>query len=329
MAGMSRVARLLLVSSLSSIGLGLVACQRETAPVARPAVSAAAAASAAASFVPAAASYPESAAASAPARGAPDDDKVSLMQEAFPEWRSDQPYVWYVPEADPKGHETTSVAISPELVVSIDETHRVLVVRGTISDDDGRLGGGHAEPGNLGAYWFERRDDRWFVTHRRDSILWSGFMGEIGTVKPVESVDTLHAVSIENGSCWQGFCAGYLFIADFDREHAKLLVDGLRVASTSTGGTPGCTEALAGKKADPHGTLTELGPDNCFDVDGKWRFQARGGAERPDLVVAYSGAELVKDGGGNVAKPVSGTLVLRYANGEYKPASGVNPTHDF
>lgn len=326
---MLRVVRLVLVSSLPAIALCLAACQRELPAVARSPASAAAAASASASFVPAAASFPESASASAPAQGAPDDGKESLMQEAFPDWNFDRPYVWFVPEQDPKGHGTTSVALSPELVVAVDQTHRVLVVRGTISDEEGHLGGGHGEPGNLGGYWFERRDDRWFVAHRRDSVLWSGFMGDIGTVKAVEPVGAGPAVSIENGSCWQGYCAGYLSIVEFDTARANVLVDGLRFATTSTGATPGCAEALAGQKADPHGPPAGLSPDNCFDVGSKWQLQPRIGAERGDLVVSFSGSELVKDSGGNVARPLSETLVLRYVDGAYKPASGRNPTHDF
>lgn len=317
--------RIVLLVVSSAIVLGLAACRREPAAVTRSARAAASVA------WPAATSFPESASASAPATGAPDDRKESLMEEAFPDWTFDHPYVWFLREEDPNGHGTTSVVLAPELALALDETHRVLVVRGTISDEQGHPGGGHAVPGNLGAVWFQRRDDRWFVAHRRDSIVWTGFMGEIGTVKPLELGGAHHAVSIENGSCWQGFCADYLGIAEFDANAAQVVVDGLRVATTSTGGKPGCADVLAGRKPDPHDTTQEFGPDDCFDVEGKWRVEPRADGERGDLVVDYSGTELVPDAdnGGNAPRAVARTWVLRYAQGAYKAASGANPTHDF
>ena len=323
------VRRILLLVASSSIVLGFVACRREPGPVTRPA---SAAASGAASVAwPAAASFPESASASAPATGAPDDRMESLMEGAFPDWHVDAPQVWFLPKEDPKEPGTVPVVLAPELVVDIDETHRVLVVRGTISDEDGHVGGGHAQPGNLGAYWFERRDDRWFVTRRRDSILWTGFMGEVGTVKPLELGGAHHAVSIENGSCWQGFCADYLGVAELDASGARVVVDGLRVATTSTGAKAGCADVLAGKQPGPHDAPDEPGPDDCFDIEGQWRIEPRADGERGDLVVAYSGTQLVpdSDNGGNKPKAVDQTLVLRYAQGAYKAASGTNPTHDF
>ena len=253
------------------------------------------------------------------------------MREAFPDWGGERPYVMSIAEPDPKGHDTVTVATSPEQVVALDATHRVLVVSGTISDEAGHLGGGHAVPGNLGAYWFERRDGRWFVTRRRDSILWSGFMGNVGTIKPLELGGARHAVSVENGSCWQGFCADFLDVAEFDADRAQLLVDGLRVSTTSTGAAEGCAEALAGAKPGSHETTADLDAGNCFDIGGQWRFEPGAGDARGDLVVSYSGAELVADDheGGYVPKKIASTLVLRYASGTYRPVSGKNPTHDF
>ena len=207
----------------------------------------------------------------------------------------------------------------------------MLVVSGTISDEQGHLGGGHAVPGNLGAYWFELRDGRWFVTRRRDSILWSGFMGNVGTIKSLELGGAHHAVSIENGSCWQGFCGGYLDVAEFDADRAQVLVDGLRVSTTSTGAKEGCSEVLAGGKPDSHEPTADLDADNCFDIGGQWHVEANAGGARGELVVSYSGTELVAGDhdGGYVPKKIAASLVLRYANGTYQPVSGKNPTHDF
>ena len=206
----------------------------------------------------------------------------------------------------------------------------MLVVSGTISDEQGHLGGGHAVPGNLGAYWFELRDGRWFVTRRRDTVLWAGFMGNLGTVKPMSLGEAHQAMSIESGSCWQGFCAGYLDVVEFDVDRAQQVVSALRVSTSSTGATVGCERALAGDEPDPNANPDDMSPDNCFDIDGQWRVEPRSAGERGDLVVAYSGAELAanqdKD---NVPRKLAATLVLRYADGAYKPVSGKNPTHDF
>jgi len=305
---MSRTARLLLVSFLV---VGLSACHHESSSPesARPGASRADSASSA---------------------GATADGREALMHVAFPRWDGKHPWVLEVPGSDPKdGPATVTVAASPQLVLAIDDAHRVLVLAGVPSDDDGTELGGHPARGSLGAVWFARRDGHWQRAGQQDSILWAGFFGNIGQLKRVDLGAGHEAVSVENGSCWQGFCEDFLSLVGFDAERAGVLVSNLAVMSSSIGGTQGCDEALSGGAPDPQQDAASPNADNCFDVSGKWRIQPRAGAERGDLVVAYAGSELVAAADGATFSPrkIDGTLVLRYADGVYKEVSGRNPTH--
>ena len=252
------------------------------------------------------------------------------MRAAFPKWDGRKPWVMAVPGGDPgDGPARITVAATPQLVLPIDDAHRVLVLAGTPADDDGAELGGHPAQGSLGAVWFARRDDHWQRTGQTDSILWSGFFGHIGELKRVDLGGGHQAVSVENGSCWQGFCEDFLSLVGFEAERAQVLVASQAVMSSSVGGTPGCDEALAGGAPAPQQDAAAPNADNCFDIGGKWRIQPRAGAERGDLVISYSGQDLVAaaDGATFVPRKIAETLVLRYADGAYKPASGKDPTH--
>jgi len=308
MARMSRVACLLLAPFLA---VGPSACHRQSA-------SAQAGKSAATH------------AASAVSAGTTDDGKEALMRLAFPKWDGKRPWVLQASGSDLKdGPEQVTLAASPRLVLAIDDTHRVLVLAGVPSDDDGTELGGHPMQGSLGAIWFARRDGRWQRTGQQDAILRSGFFGNIGELKHVDLGGGHQAVSVENGSCWQGFCEDFLSLVGFDAERAQVLVAHLAVMSSSIGGTQGCDEALGGGAPDPQQDPASPNADNCFDISGKWRIQPRAGADRGDLVVVYSGTELAATADGSIFAPrkIDETLVLRQVAGAYKAVSGKNPTH--
>jgi hypothetical protein len=251
------------------------------------------------------------------------------MREAFPDWGGERPYVMSIAEPDPKGHDTFTVATSPAQVVGIDATHRVLAVIGTISDDAGHLGGGHSVPGNLGAYWFELRDGRWFVTHRRDSILWAGSSGNLGTVKQAELGPTTHALVIDSGWCGQGYCVGALDVVEIGSDAARPVLTVAPFSSESLGVSEGCKEVLQGAKDLAPVVMQALTPENCFDIGGKWRIDPRADSDRGDFVIDFDGSELAEDAATHAKSihRVAESMVFRYSGHGYKQSSGRNPNH--
>jgi hypothetical protein len=259
--------------------------------------------------------------------GAATDDKEALMHAAFPQWDAASAPVLRVPPAarDSPGH----VVASPELVLKIDETHRVLLVKGIPSDEKGDNQGGHSSPGNLGAYWFERHDGRWMAGARQDSVVWTGVSGDVGTLKPVDLGGGHQAVALEAGSCWQGMCADWLSLVEFDAARAHAITDDVFLMSTSLDAVPGCKERLEGHAIQAQELPFAIDADNCFDVHGRWRIAPRDGSERGDLVVEFSGRDLFANAKTHALSPrrIQESLTLGYADGAYKPARGHNPTH--
>lgn len=252
------------------------------------------------------------------------------MREAFRGWDGQRPYVMEVPADDTKGGPMT-VATTPAQVVSVDETHRVLVVTGTPSDEDGQDAASHASSGNLGAYWFTRRHGRWFVSARRDSLLWTGVSGHVGTVEPFDLGGGHRAVTVVGGSCWQGFCGDWLTVVEFGVDQARVIVDGLPLASDSTSAREGCDRLLDGAGGVPKEQLLQLGTETCFAVSGKWRLQPRVDSQRGDIAIDYTGHDLTQVAPGQAlrVRTIHDTLVLRCDGATCKPISGRNPTHAF
>ena len=280
------------------------------------------------------------------------------MQEAFPDWAGKHVQVMSVPGPDAKDGPML-VTVSPEQVVDIDEAHRVLVVTGSPSDDAGRPSATHAEPGNLGAVWFERRDARWYVTARRDTILWDGSTGYVGTVKALDLGPAHPAISIESGGCWQGSCVSFLQVLSFDRATVRVVLPSVGVLSETRGGSDDCDWTMSDTRDPSTPVATGLSPDSCFDVQAKWHAEsppmaagastpvpsasgsdpAASGPEPsasspraaawPDIVVTYEGHEIVaKPPKGNLSvEAVEETLVMRYVGDHYVRVSGRDRTH--
>jgi hypothetical protein len=251
------------------------------------------------------------------------------MAEAFPGWTSKAPHPTLVSSGEGDARKEVTALLSPALVAALDSDHRMLVVTGPAADGKGQPLESHANDANIGAYGFERRDGRWFKTFQRHSLGWTGFYGEVGTLKAHALGNGRVALSVENGSCWQGFCGDWLQVYALSLNEARPAAS-LALGSSSTGATVGCEEWLKGKPlaADEAMSITA---DNCFKVGSRWRFDKASDAGWPDLVVEFTGGEAVEGAKPGQPSPrvVDEQLVLRHDGSAYKILSGRNPTRGF
>ena len=255
----------------------------------------------------------------------PDDGLKTLTRVAFPEWKGAEAVVLEVP-AYSQPNERTVVAATPTMVVTVDATHRALVLVGTPSDDEGHENASHAEGGNLGVYGFELRGGRWVKTSTQDSVLWSGSSGALGNVKRVDLGPGHPALAVEGGWAGQGYDVGGLQLVALEPAGARVVLADVRLHSDSLGLVDGCGEWLNKNVAPSAQVLADLTPENCFDVDSAWHVEPRAGAERGDIVIAFDGHRLAVDGQTQAksVQAVKGTLVYRYGVSGYEKASGQN-----
>ncbi len=249
------------------------------------------------------------------------------MRIAFPHWSGRHAWVMDVPSDDP-AQGLVKVAATPVLVVPVDATHRVLLVKGMPSDENGRLAAAHPTQGNLAAYWFSLEQGRWSVAQRRDSMLWAGTFGDLGKVAPFDLGGGHRAVTVNSGGCWQGACIGLLDIVELDAGKGRPSVATIRVMSETEDTTEECGPVLRGAAG---ATIPkDWNAETCFRIGGTLHLQPRDGAERADLVLHFTGKEVASDPATKAlsVKVVDEIQVFRYAAGKYVPVSGRNPTHE-
>lgn len=305
------------------LACALSACHRPPAPVAS-----AASAPLAAPAASAASAIEEAAASAPPPVGALGDSKEELMHEAFDDWHPDQPYVADLPSDDPKDPAPRSAVVTPAFAVAVDEDHRVLVVTGTLSDEDGAAVDSHASAGSVSTYAFERRGGRWFRSAAAAFIEWTGSYGNASDVKEVDLGAGHHGLVIEGGYCGQGYCGSQLELFGVTRDRT-LKMASLMTSSDSTGALEGCSERLAGTPASAPAEPGGPDPTGCFAIQGSWHAVPVAGAEWSDFVVTFKGDEVVVDNATKAAavRHIDEALVLRHAGDKYLPVKGRNPTH--
>ncbi|MFG6467211.1 hypothetical protein [Roseateles sp. BYS87W] len=268
----------------------------------------------------------DTAAASAPA-GAADDSPGALMAQVFAGWKADAPHAVDMPAEPGSPEKTSRVLVSPMQVIALDADHRALVVAGPLDGGRGEPVDGHATGASVSVYGFERRDGRWFATFARPALTWTGFFGTPGELKQQALAPGRVALSIENGSCWQGFCGSWVEVFGVTAAGVQPLFNE-RIATSAAGAVEGCSEWLEGKKADA--AEASLTADNCFDIQGTWRFEAATGTGWPDAVLTFTGTEAAQEppGAPLTRRTIDEQRVLRHDGTTYRPLHGRNPTHD-
>ncbi|MFT3734377.1 MAG: hypothetical protein QM776_05055 [Rhodocyclaceae bacterium] len=290
---------------------------------------------------------------SEPEASADSTQPAALMRVVFANWSEKQPVEIELEEDNEVVQQW--MLVRPEAVVQLSPQAVVLVASGSPANENGDQTAGHATPGNLGAYWFQQREGRWYLTQARPSFAQTGFTGDAGKLSVARLDASTQALIVENGSCWQGFCGSWLDIFGVGADNMKrLLRDDATIAlwASSTGVQEHCSDVVEkGLTVAVPASATSVG--QCFEVTGRWSLKPRKGVA--DLVLEFSGA-IVDDTtttptlppqasapaadastpGAEAeewllvrARPVKETAVYRFANGAYSLVRGKNPVPGF
>lgn len=217
-----------------------------------------------------------------------------LMQLLMPGWKAGSPASLRkiaLPTEKGKPAETDIYTLAPGLVVKLADDKVVLIVVGAPAHETGISRAGHATPALLSAYWFERRDGRWFKKAEQIAFAEEGFFGEPGELKQIDLGGGKTALAIENGSCWQGACGRWLALygvgeARIDRMFGEL------ISSDNENARDNCSalmEMPVGRQErvplDAYSSMT-----GCYRIVGQWKTVA-GPAGPGQLLIDYRGKQ--------------------------------------
>lgn len=262
--------------------------------------------------------------------GAADDSPAALMAVAFPGWAPGRPHAVAVGTPEPSSGQVMDVQVAPARVVALDAQHRVLVVTGPPVTADGEPVASHANGANVGLYGFERRDGRWHRTFAQPSLAWTGFFGQAGELQAHPLGAGRWALSIENGSCWQGQCGRWLTLFSLSARGGQALAPVLQTQASAVGATLGCEEVLQGQPL-PVDNPMPVTADTCYDISSRWRFEPATGPGWPALVLDFGGAEVAPADAASAPqrRSVQAQWVLRHDGQAYRPVQGRNPVRAF
>lgn len=221
---------------------------------------------------------------------------------------------------DPDDRKTiNSYVLSPVAATVLANGETILVANAEVAGDDGRPTSGHASPGLLNVYVLSKDGGRWKVLRRHENIAALGSSGQIGEVVWTTLAPGKPGLGILHGGTWQGATITLLSLFDVGSDDLRNLTgESIKIHSDNDG-------ACAPES------------DECWHVDGKWRFVAgKPDAQYDDLLVEFSGEKSQRPGDGQTApesKPVSTTVhsTARYAfdGKRYRLTSGANIVPEF
>ncbi|MFZ2269434.1 MAG: hypothetical protein WAV95_17815 [Azonexus sp.] len=271
---------------------------------------------------------------------------AALMQLAFPGWKPAGPEsVREIasPAVPGKSPEIGIYALAPGLLLKPVADRVVLVVVGVPADAQGTSQVGHASQAQLGAYWFEKRGERWFKVAEQPEFAQEGFSGNPGELRQVDLGGGKIALAVENGSCWQGSCGTWLGLyAVGEQQLTKIFGDLL--SSDSVGAKDGCSELLKrGVGQQQRVALDEYSSNiGCYEIAGRWSIAPAvsgpgqllidfdGLQSSGEMVPALpskaegEGSEVTEEYLVTVSK-VHQQQVYNHQNGRYVLAGGTNP----
>lgn len=218
----------------------------------------------------------------------------ALMEALMPGWKAMSPTSLQeiaLPVEKGKPPEVDTYTMEPGTVIKLGGESVVLIAVGVPADNTGVSRAGHATSALLSAYWFNKRGDRWIKVAEQIAFTQEGFSGVAGELKQVDLGGGQTALSVENGSCWQGMCGSWLALYAIGEKQVSKVFGGL-MSSDSEGATESCSDLM--KLPVGHQTRvplesysTNLG---CYGIDGQWKIAAeQSGPGR--LVIDYKGKQ--------------------------------------
>jgi hypothetical protein len=211
--------------------------------------------------------------------------------------------------------------ITPLEVVKFDDTHALLLTEVQTEEDC------HACGGVMGAYFYERDAKGWRLVRYLDAAIAAGANGKLGKVSVAALQGTLHAATIEWGSCWQGTCGSWLVVVALQPDAVREL-DSVPLAINNDGRFGACEllDKAAGLARPDAPKADSLTPEQraCQDIESEWKF------EGPRLLVNFKGRML--EFKGNALLPlrkIDQRTVYAVSGTEVKLAEGENPVPAF
>jgi hypothetical protein len=278
-----------------------------------------------------------SAAASAPLPAA-----AQLMTLAFPGWAdstAERVQTVTLPRMPGMSREpglavwsqgANRVLAEPRLALRTDATHLTLIVGLVPATENGKPAVSHVLPMALAAYQFEQRGTAWKLAASQGVFAMRGFFGE-ATVRAVQLSSQRHAVAVEYGSCWQGYCGTWMSLFELDKGSVRqeaaveMALSGINVDSTAD-----CMRRLQplikphAQEARPEDDRTPGDSHDCYAIESSWTVEPS--REQPgDLVIRYQGAMSRAEAHLVPPAAIDQRQVLRYSGGKYRAVSGFNP----
>ena len=222
---------------------------------------------------------------------------------------------------DPDKHiDKLSYVVSAVSHKLLPDGRAILVANAETANTEGTAESAHASPGLLNVFFLAPKgqpgDGQWQVVKRLENIAGLGSSGQLGEVHWVTLGANKPALAISHGYTGQVYTITQLALFEIGDGKVSALDGGIDLYSDNMGA---------------------CGPDTdeCWMVDGKWRFAAaRDGGAYDDLLIDFKGAsEKIKPGitvkpdedPPRIATPLNGHARYGYDGKAYKLVEGKNP----
>ena len=187
------------------------------------------------------------------------------------------------------------VKVNPKEVVQIDAENAVLITENQQLDEKGSVQNSHASGALIGGYFFKRTKVKtWQLTKKMDGIRSVGVFGLIGKTTIHKLAESHFALSVQNGSCWQGSCPEWISVYGIKPNQILDYLPMLTTSVDTTGASPGVCESIDAAIKGGESTITKPSPDlgesdrNCIAIKGRYQIKSMLG-KPVTLTISYDG----------------------------------------
>ncbi|MCE3264606.1 MAG: hypothetical protein K0R43_3685 [Pseudoduganella sp.] len=168
----------------------------------------------------------------------------------------------------------------------------------------------HGQPGLVSVFVFSKDGPRRKLLRRLENIGTSGSHGQIGDVKWLSLAEGKPGFAVVGGGTWQGYTIQNLALYDLADPSMQDLAGGISLYSGNDGA---CSEET----------------EECWEVEGTWRFEKQAGQGFDDLILDFSGYRELRPEGApataaRVRKEAKGMARYRFNGKAYTLVEGEN-----